>query len=203
MVADRMSGREAERDSSCSSEKISVYAESSGEFSVECPICGSEAIVRESLYELPRVGKAVLVSVVCKVCGYKRSDVVPCKVKKRIRIYYVVDSLEDLNARVIRSAAATVEIPELGVSVTPGAVASTVVTNVEGILRMIQDAALSIEVLEGEAKGFAERLEKIVEKGGRFTLIIDDPWGLSSIDPLKNSAKLIVEEVEGSMNEGG
>jgi len=198
-----MSGREDERDPLRSGEKISIYAESSGEFRVECPICGSEAIVRESLYELPRVGKAVLVSVVCKVCGYKRTDVVPCKVKKRIRIYYAVDSLEDLNARVIRSAAATVEIPELGVSVTPGAAASTVATNIEGILRMIQDAVLSFEVLEGGAKGFAERLGKIIEKGGRFTLIIDDPWGLSSIDPLKNSAKLIVEEVEGSTNEGG
>jgi ZPR1 zinc finger protein len=197
-----MSDRGAERDSSSSSEKVSVYAESSGEFRVKCPVCGSEAIVRESLYELPRVGKAFLVSVVCKVCGYKRSDVVPCKVKKRVRIYYAVDSLEDLDARVVRSAAATVEIPELGVYATPGAAASTVITNVEGILRMIQDAALSIEVLEGGAKGFAERLEEIIGKGGRFTLIIDDPWGLSSIEPPKNSANLMVEEVEGPLNEG-
>lgn len=192
---------EAERAFAGSGEKVSVYAESSEEFRVECPVCGSEASMRESVYELPKVGRAILVSIVCKVCGYKRSDVVPCEAKRRVRLYYAADSLEDLNVRVVRSAAATVEIPELGVSVSPGAAASTVITNVEGILRMIQDAALSIEVLEGGAKSFVESLEEVIEKGGRFTLIIDDPWGLSSIEPSKNAAKLIVEEVEGSANE--
>ena len=178
-------------------EKVSVYAQSSEELRVECPVCGSEAILRESLYELPQVGRAILVSITCRACGYKRADVVPCEVRRRVRIYYAVDSPEDFNARVVRSSAASVEIPELGISITPGAAASMVVTNVEGVLRMVQDAALSIEVLQGGAKHFADEIEEIIKKGARFTLIIDDPWGISSIEP-RGSAKLIVEEVEGT-----
>lgn len=178
--------------------RVSVYAQSSEELRVECPACGSEAVLRESLYELPKVGRAILVSVTCRVCGYKRADIVPCEVKKHVRLYYAVDSPEDLNVRVVRSSVASVEIPELGVSVTPGAAAPMVVTNVEGVLRMIQDATLSIEVLEGGAKSFAEKLEEVIKRGARFTLVIDDPWGISSIEPPKDSVKMVVEEVEGA-----
>jgi len=179
-------------------ERVSVYAQSSEELRVECPVCRSEAVLRESLYELPKVGRALLVSVVCPACGYKRADVVPCEVRKRVRLYYAADSLEDLYARVIRSSVASIEIPELGVSVTPGIAAPMVVTNVEGVLRTIQDAALSIEILEGGAKSFVEELDEVIKRGARFTLIIDDPWGISSIEPPEDSAKLIVEEVEGA-----
>lgn len=194
-----MVGQELEKPSMGEGERVSVYARSSAEFRTECPLCGAEAVVRESVYELPSVGEAVLVSFTCTKCGYRRSDVVPCRVRRHVRIYYAVESPENLYARVVRSSVATIEIPELGVSVTPGAAATMLVTNVEGILRMIQDAARSIQVLEGGAEGFVRRLEEIIEKGGRFTLIIDDPWGLSSIEPPEGActAKMLVEEVEG------
>lgn len=166
---------------------------------MECPLCGARAVLREVLYELPSIGRTLLVSVTCPSCGYRRSDIAPLQVRKRRRVYYRVEGPEDLNARVLRSSVAIIEIPELGVSITPGAAGQFTVTNVEGVLRLVQDAAKSIEVLEGGAVNFIAAVEDLISKGGRFTLIIDDPWGISYIESLSGSegCKLLIEEVEG------
>ncbi len=181
-------------------ERVSVYSDMSSECTVECPMCKGSAYLREALYEVPGVGRVLLTSLVCPRCGFRKSDMIPLQVRRRRRIYYRVESAEDLNARVVRSSVASVEIPELGISITPGAAGQFTVTNVEGILHLVKDAAKSAEVLEGERFGFAERVERLIREGGRFTVIIDDPWGISTIEPPEGSGscKLIVEEVEGA-----
>ncbi|MCS7105153.1 MAG: ZPR1 zinc finger domain-containing protein [Thermofilaceae archaeon] len=182
--------------------EVSLYASECNNFSIRCAFCGSEAVVQETVYELPKIGKALLVSVHCAGCGYRRREVVPIEVRKRKRTYYLVESGEDLNAKVIRGNAASIEIPELGISVTPGAAATLTVTNIEGLLRMFQDAAKSIEVLEKKETPFVNQLEDIIKNGGRFTLIIDDPLGISSIEPPSDRCKLklLIEEVEGELS---
>lgn len=183
--------------------EASVYASEGSNFSIQCAFCGSEAVVQEIVYELPKVGKALLVSVHCAGCGYRRREVVPIEIRKRKRIYYLVESGEDLNAKVVRGNAASIEVPELGISVTPGAAATLTVTNVEGLLRMFQDAAKSIEVLEKKETPFVNQLEDIIKNGGHFTLIIDDPMGISSIEPPSDRCKLklLIEEVEGELSQ--
>ncbi|MEM0042512.1 MAG: ZPR1 zinc finger domain-containing protein [Thermofilaceae archaeon] len=179
-------------------ESVSVYVESSEELEVDCPLCGGKAVLREATYDLPNVGRALLASLTCTRCGYRRADLVPLHTYRRRRIYYTVSDPEDLNARVLRSSVATVEIPELGVSITPGAGAHFIVTNVEGILRLVQDAAKSIEVLGEGSTGFVDTIERLISRGGRFTLIIDDPWGVSFVEPPKEAraCKVLLEEVE-------
>lgn len=175
-----------------------MYVESSGEVEVECPSCGGKAVLREAVYDLPNVGKAVLASVTCARCGFRRSDMIPLRVRQRRRVYYAVSRVEDLNAKVLRSSVATIEIPELGISITPGAAAQFIVTNVEGVLRLVQDAAKSIEVLEGAPTDFVAFIERLAREGGRFTLIIDDPWGISFVEPPQRvkASKMLLEEVE-------
>jgi len=176
-----------------------VYAESSEVLETTCPTCGARATLREVIYELPSIGKALLVSMSCPHCGYRRSDVIPLQIRSRRRIYYRVEDPEDLYAKVVRSSVASIEIPQLGVSITPGIAGQFTVTNVEGVLRMVQDAAKSIEVLEGRGTDFVEAVERIVREGGHFTLIIDDPWGISCIEPILSGGrcKVLIEIVEG------
>lgn len=178
--------------------EVSTHSEDYREFYSQCPICSSRAVYREAVYELPRVGRALLASLTCPKCGYKRSDVTPLSVRKRVRIYYAAETAEDLNARVFRSSAASIEIPELGVVITPGVAAQMTVANVEGVLQMVLDTVRSLEVLEGRGSEFAKRLKEVIRKGGRLTLIIDDSWGISWIEPPPGGF-CAEEEVEGDI----
>lgn len=176
---------------------VSVFTEESRAIKVECPTCGKEAELREIVYELPSVGRTLLVSLSCPHCGYRKSDIVPLQVRRRRRIYYRVERIEDLNARVVRSSVASIEIPELGISITPGLAGQFTVTNVEGILRLVQDAVKSIEILVGTTSSFTDVIERLIKEGGKFTVIIDDPWGISTVEPPGEGrgCKLLVEEV--------
>lgn len=181
-------------------ERAACYAEEEHEFEIECSYCGAMVRVREVVYRLPRVGRTLLVARRCPRCGYRRSEAVPLEARGRVRVYYRVEGVRDLYARVIRSNLASIEVPELGASITPGAAAPMVVTNVEGVLRLFLEAVKSLEVL-GENVGGAERkLKRLAEEGGRFTLVLDDPLGISSVEPpagVKGGVKVIVERVEG------
>jgi zinc finger protein len=91
-----------------------------------------------------------------------------------------VETTDDMNARVVRSGRATVEIPEIGVEITPGPDSEAYITNVEGVLKRIEDVVVS---QKGSGKK-EELLKKINDaKEGKLTinLIITDPSGNSAI----------------------
>ncbi len=181
-------------------ENIAVYAAYFDEFVTECPFCGSNVVIRESIYDIPDIGKVLLSSRTCSKCGYRHTDVIPLEARKHVRLYYKVDSMDDLYAHVIRSNVASIEIPELGFALDPGIAAQMMVTNIEGILQLIVEAAKSFEALGMDASNYREFVAKVAEQGDSFTLIMDDPLGLSSIKPPKPvPGKLLVERVEGDL----
>ena len=183
-------------------EGAAYYAEEVYEFEMECPYCGASMRVREVVYRMPRVGRTLLVSRRCPACGYRRSEVVPLEARGRVRVYYRVDEPRDLYARVVRSNAASIEVPELGASITPGAAAPMVVTNVEGVLHLLLEAVKSLEVMGEDVGNAEETLRRLIEEGGRFTLVLDDPLGISNIEPpegMRRGGKVIVEKVEGAL----
>ena len=146
----------------------------------KCPVCHAEAmIIREYLYEAPKVGKLELSVWECQNCGFRVRDVKPLEFLKPIRIEYKVEREEDLSAMVYRSAFADIEIPELGIEVTAGEAYQGVLTTVEGLLEIILDNF----DCEGNEKC------KMIEdaKNGKipFTLIISDESGLSFIQSEK------------------
>ncbi|MCD6358031.1 MAG: ZPR1 zinc finger domain-containing protein [Thermoproteales archaeon] len=182
--------------------EAAYYAEEVYEFEMECPYCGAPMQVREVVYRMPRIGRTLLVSKRCPTCGYRRSEVVPLEARGRVRVYYRVEGARDLYARVIRSNVASIEVPELGASITPGAAAPMVVTNIEGILRLFLEAVKSLEVMGEDVGDAEEELRRLAEEGGRFTLVLDDPLGISSVEPpkgVRRSGKVIVERVEGAL----
>lgn len=107
----------------------------------ECPYClykKMEVITYD--YYIPNFGDATIISKRCPKCGYKHSDVLLKDVKPPTRYVMTVNSIHDLDVRVVKSSTATVRIPELGFEMTPGPASKGFITNVEGILNRVIDA---------------------------------------------------------------
>jgi len=166
-------------------------------FYSRCPICGHGKMeVRETEYELPRVGPTILVSRYCPACGFKRREIIPLIFKPRKRIYLRVEGQQDFRVKIIRSNMASIEIPELGVMINPGIDAPMYLTNVEGLLERIRDAVTSMHVLlePDEARGI-QVIMKVLDEAGNsvFTVIIDDVAGISQV--LETKGVLVLEEM--------
>ncbi len=178
--------------------KKSVYGRELGSFKMKCPFCGGDMIVKETEYEVPGLGKVILVSRRCTRCGYRKNEVIPLKSEGHKRIYLRVEDKEDFKAKITRSPFARILVPELGLEMTPGIDAEIFVTNVEGVLRLFLDAAERIRAMEGGELSEAEKeLRRRVENlEGGFTVVIDDREGISSVSGARQG-KVVVEEVDG------
>jgi len=151
-----------------------------------CPVCGKkELIVEDYLYEMPLVGKVLISVSKCKNCNYKHNDVRAVDSHGPQRISFKVNEPQDLGVLVVRSSSATIKIPDLGIEITPGPAAQGFITTIEGILDRILDA-LSVmkndpEMRERDIKEKEEEILKAKKGQKRFTLIIEDPEGVSRI----------------------
>ena len=103
-----------------------------------CPVCFTEIEFTWETTDIPHFGEAMLIAGTCSNCGLKHTDTILLSSKEPCRYVLEVESLEDLDARVIRSCSGTIRIPELGVDVEPGAASESYVTNVEGVLDRIE-----------------------------------------------------------------
>lgn len=141
----------------------------------ECPVCREKAmrLIQEER-EVPHFGKCYLMSMNCTKCLYHSSDI-------------EVEKKEDLNVKVIKSGEATIKIPQLRMSVTPGASSIGYISNIEGVLRrfkkIIEDQRNTAE--DPETKKTAKNLLKKFWKAecGELVLkiVIEDPSGNSAI----------------------
>jgi zinc finger protein len=155
-----------------------------------CPICAVEMDFSWETQDIPHFGEAMIIAGVC-ACGYRHSDTILLGQKEPSRYTMSVNSLEDLDARVIRSSSGTIRVPELGIDVEPGPASEAYVSNIEGVLDRIMGVVEFVTRSAQEA-GDPEKIDKgnkILEnmckaKKGEFnlTVIIEDPLGNSAID---------------------
>jgi len=160
----------------------------------QCPACDSQSMLTsQTEYEVEHFG-AVLLSVSrCGRCGYRHSDVMSLTNRKPVELRTEIESLEDLNIRVIKSGTATVSVPEFGATITPGQYSEGYISNVEGILGKIEDAlTFMLNTAEGQrlkkGKAMLKKMRAARDSRPRFTLVIKDPLGNSAIvssDPKK------------------
>ncbi len=152
-----------------------------------CPACGEEV---EYLYEtehIPYFSEILIITCSCPLCGYRFSDVQSLTSHEPVRLEFNVTSEDDLMIRVVRSTQGEIQIPELGVEISPGPACEGFVSNVEGILMRI-DKVLDGALINGDdeqrrnAMDLKEKINQV--KSGTFpiTLIIIDPMGNSLID---------------------
>jgi zinc finger protein len=155
------------------------------ELNVECPSCKRSGItVNFHFHRVEYLGE-VMESVLLCNCGYRHVDVLILDKKPPARFKIKVESPEDMLIRVVRSSNASIEIPELGVKITPGAASEGYISNIEGVLARVEDVLLTVKTWRGERKARAEELLERIKavKNGKEAvhLIIEDPTGNSAI----------------------
>lgn len=158
-------------------------------------------MVSEICYEFSGFGSVYLLSAVCRNCGFKHTDVMEVNPHQDpLRITVVVEGPDDVNHLVVRSSYATIKMPELGVTITPGPYAQGVISTIEGFLhraREIVEFLASNELDEEQMRKCSETLNKLtaaIEGRLKFTFIIEDPSGLSTVVPKCGSATKIIRE---------
>jgi zinc finger protein len=108
-------------------------------------------------------------------------------------------SSEDLKVHIVRGNTATVMMPELGVSIHLDLNNEGFISNVEGVLARIEDILrfLSRSLEGGKRKERADLLLRKVRRARegklRFTLVLKDPFGNSTIISEKAKKRRIGE----------
>ncbi len=148
------------------------------ESGIVCPSC-NKAFLESGVEELevPNYGKTALYYLRCRNCGYKINDFAfsgnhPTKAELK------VNGKQDLFSKIIRGNQCTVSIPELGLSIHPGPIAETFITNIEGLLERF----LRLLPLFQEGDKVNEKREAIMRAMNgeiKFTVMIEDPTGVS------------------------
>ncbi len=161
----------------------------------KCPFCNENALtLTEGESEVPYFGKVFLFSMDCTNCKAHKSDVEAAEMKEPTKYTITVDSEKDMQIRVVKSSAATVKIPQLKMSVTPGPASIGFISNIEGLLDKFK------EVIEQErdvaeeqdekkhAKNLLKKIWKIKLGEIPLKIIIEDPTGNSAI--ISDKAKI-------------
>lgn len=168
----------------------------------ECPKCGDEEsfTVENEIKDIPYFGEAMQTAFYCDNCNFKRSDVMCLEEKPPMRHEYKISSEEDLDTRVVKSSTCTVEIPELDVEISPGPASEGYISNLEGIIRRVEEVLESTAEKvgpnkEGEAEELLERVGEIKSGETEVSIVLKDPQGHSSI-PVEGAQKRELTEKE-------
>ena len=185
---------------------------------IPCSVCDWKFLkYRSSELDIPYFGKATQTTILCERCGYKHNDILLNELKEPTRYSILIDGVDDLSIKVVRSASATVSVPELGLLVEPGVASEGYISNVEGVLMRFRDAveqairfALNGEDLESameeneekaaqeKGKEILERIDEVIAGGRSVNMILEDPFGNSAIISEKaRKEEMSEEEIRG------
>ncbi len=167
--------------------KSTLTAPTPAAYALRCPSCDAESMLTsQTQYEVEHFGSVLLSVVTCQKCGYKHTDVITLTEQEPIALTAKINSIEDLKMRVIKSGTATVSIPELKATITPGPYSEGYISNVEGILDRVEDAlTFMLTTADGKRLAKGEKMLKQIRRAKdtrpHFTLVIKDPFGNSAI----------------------
>ncbi|MHA2396674.1 MAG: ZPR1 zinc finger domain-containing protein [Candidatus Thorarchaeota archaeon] len=171
------------------------------EVGIVCPSCNeANLLVRSVLYSIPFFNELAMFSMKCPSCNFSHNDVFSAEQRKPARFTLHVDHLALLRARVVRSGSGTFRLPEFGIDVEPGPAAESFITNVEGVLQrtmsVVETAIGFADKPEEKAKGteILTQMNRAIEGDFPFTLVIEDPAGVSGIIP-DDMSKVKYEEL--------
>ncbi len=151
---------------------------------IKCPLCESMSLhVKEFLYEVPYFGPLLISTGKCTKCGYKHRDVRIGVTTNPKKIVVKVEGEKELRYLLVKSAYASIIIPERNYEITPGPASTGFITTVEGVLHRILEA-LNVVCKDSEREGCRENYEwlgRAIEGKEDFTLIICDYEGASKV----------------------
>ena len=141
------------------------------------------------IYSVPFFNELAMFHLECPECGFKHSDVFSAEQRKPSRFTMHVDDIALLNVRVVRSGSGTYRFLEWGIDVEPGPAAESFITNIEGLLyrvRAVVETAGNFADLDSEkqrAAEIGEQMKAAIRGEFPFTLVMEDPAGVSGILP--------------------
>lgn len=154
----------------------------------KCSMCNKNTLtLTEETYNIPHFGRCFLMSMSCSNCYFHKASVESEETKPPCRYTFTIKDKKDLNVKVIKSSEATIKIPQLRLSVTPGPSSTGYFTNIEGVLsrfkKIIEDQRDSAEdsSIKKKAKNLLKKLWKVECGDLELKIIIEDPSGNSSI----------------------
>ncbi|MCS7123220.1 MAG: ZPR1 zinc finger domain-containing protein [Candidatus Aenigmarchaeota archaeon] len=151
---------------------------------VKCPVCGSENVINNTIDYSEKFFKKILIStIVCNSCGFKHSDILTEEKGESVEINFFVEEKEDLNILVVKSSKCSIEIPEIGLEITPGPYSEGYITTIEGILERIENFLYEhMHLFEQEkVKKIMEKIKEMRNGNLKFHLILKDSSGISKI----------------------
>ena len=161
----------------------------------QCPVCMEKKLtLSEDTKDIPFFGKTFIFSMVCSGCDFHKSDLEAAEPKSPCKITFAVQSDKDMSVRIVKSSEASVSVPQLKMSMTPGPASEGFISNIEGLLDkfkgVIEDQR---DVSEDEdekktAKNLLKKIWKIKCGDIPVTIVIEDPSGNSTI--ISDKAKI-------------
>lgn len=153
-----------------------------------CPFCRKKTLIlTEDEQDIPFFGKTYIFSMICSNCNYKKADVEAAERKEPCKITFEINNAKDMQVRVVKSSEATIKIPQLKMSVTPGPNSEGYISNIEGVIyrfkKVIEDerdVAEDDETKEN-AKKLLKKLWKVELGEMPLKVIFEDPSGNSAI----------------------
>ncbi len=175
-----------------------------------CPMCQNDLVMKWQRDNIPYLGEIMYITANCQ-CSFRFADTMILSSREPVRYELSVESLEDLNARVVRSTSGTIRIPEMGIAVEPGPASDSYITNIEGVLQRVQNVLMMaskwVQEDENEEK-FARSqellcmLNEVIEGKRKITVIVEDPLGNSAIISKKAVATKLSKEEAEELNTG-
>ncbi|MHA1222833.1 MAG: ZPR1 zinc finger domain-containing protein [Candidatus Heimdallarchaeaceae archaeon] len=160
------------------------------ELKIKCPVCGSENTkVTQKIMNLPYFPQLWFFSLKCLNCEFKHNDFVNLSIKEPMQYIYHATSKADYTTKIVRAANGTIRIPQIKATIEPGPNADSFINNIEGIIRDIQDKArFLLRDAQTDSKRrkiieYISLLDEYIEKNLPLDVIVEDPFGNSSILP--------------------
>ncbi|MBO4302302.1 ZPR1 zinc finger domain-containing protein [Methanosarcinaceae archaeon] len=177
-----------------------------------CPICRREIAMKWQKGNIPYFGDIMFITSECDKCGFHFADMMILSSKDPVMYEISLKEKDDLNARVVRSTSGTIIIPEMGITIEPGHISESYITNIEGLLQKVRGVVESaIRWSEGEpekiqiAENLLKWIDQLVsdtEHAPQTTVIIKDPFGNSAIIDAHASSRILTPEEAAELKTG-
>jgi zinc finger protein len=153
-----------------------------------CPFCFKKTLtLTEDALDIPYFGTTYIFSMTCTSCKYDKSDIEAEESKEPCKLTFEVENTEDLKVRVVKSSNASINIPQMRMSVESGASSNGYVSNIEGLLNRFkkileeQRDSTDDKDIRKKAKNLLKKLWKVECGEQKLKIIIQDPTGNSAI----------------------
>ena len=151
----------------------------------------------EDEMDMPYFGKVFVFSMDCSNCDFHKSDIEAEERKNPCELTFTVENEEDLKVRVVKSSEASIKIPQLRMSVDPGANSNGYISNVEGLINRFKkiveeqrDNADDKDIRK-KAKNLLKKIRKVEYGEAPLKIVITDKSGNSAIISEKTKIKKI------------